>query len=158
MGRGRTDGQRRWHIVQRARVSVSLIKHDMHMTAGTVCLTGTGFREKQSIRSDATTSHKVTKMFASHFFRFLTSNHEHYHDHIFASAPYLKAVVGLIRNLALCPENQAPLRDAGAIPRLVNLLLKAHQDAQKHGSSAQQTYQVRNGLVSKEVEGHCGCV
>lgn len=55
-------------------------------------------------------------------------------------------MVGLIRNLALCPENQAPLRDAGAIPRLVNLLLKAHQDAQKHGSSAQQTYQVGAGL------------
>lgn len=57
-------------------------------------------------------------------------------------------MVGLIRNLALCPENQAPLRDAGAIPRLVNLLLKAHQDAQKHGSSAQQTYQVAAGLLS----------
>jgi len=57
--------------------------------------------------------------------------------------PLLQAVVGLIRNLALCPENQTPLRDAGAIPRLVNLLLKAHQDAQKRGSSNQQTYQVR---------------
>lgn len=53
-----------------------------------------------------------------------------------------QAVVGLIRNLALCPDNQTPLRDAGAIARLVNLLLKAHQDAQKHGSAAQQTYQV----------------
>lgn len=63
------------------------------------------------------------------------------------SAASPKAVVGLIRNLALCPENQAPLRDAGAIPRLVNLLLKAHQDAQKHGSSAQQTYQVGAGLL-----------
>lgn len=61
--------------------------------------------------------------------------------------PALKAVVGLIRNLALCPDNQAPLRDSGAIPRLVNLLLKAHQDAQKHGSSNQQTYQV-NVLVA----------
>ena len=54
----------------------------------------------------------------------------------------LQAVVGLIRNLALCPENQTPLRDAGAISRLVNLLIKAHQDAQKRGSSNQQTYQV----------------
>lgn len=52
-------------------------------------------------------------------------------------------MVGLIRNLALCPENQTPLKDAGAIPRLVNLLIKAHQDAQKHGSSTQQTYQVQ---------------
>lgn len=66
---------------------------------------------------------------------------------IFRLFPRLKAVVGLIRNLALCPENQAPLRDAGALPRLVNLLVKAHQDAQKHGSSAQQTYQVRFGFV-----------
>uniref|UniRef100_A0AAQ4QQZ0 Junction plakoglobin a n=1 Tax=Gasterosteus aculeatus aculeatus TaxID=481459 RepID=A0AAQ4QQZ0_GASAC len=47
--------------------------------------------------------------------------------------PVIKAVVGLIRNLALCQENQAPLRDAGVMPRLVNLLVKAHQD----------TYQVR---------------
>lgn len=64
---------------------------------------------------------------------------------------FLKAAVGLIRNLALCPENQAPLRDAGVIPRLVNLLLKAHQDAQKHGSSNQQTYQVwgAGGLASR---------
>lgn len=53
-----------------------------------------------------------------------------------------QAVVGLIRNLALCQANQAPLRDAEAIPKLVTLLSKAHQDAQKHGSSAQQTYQV----------------
>ncbi|XP_074518238.1 junction plakoglobin a [Halichoeres trimaculatus] len=65
--------------------------------------------------------------------------------------PVIKAVVGLIRNLALCPENQAPLRDAGAIPRLVNLLLKAHQDAQK--SSAQQTYQ--DGVRMEEIVEGC---
>lgn len=70
-------------------------------------------------------------------------------DRLSLSAASQKAVVGLIRNLALCPENQAPLRDAGAIPLLVNLLLKAHQDAQKHGSSAQQTYQVAAGLLLK---------
>ncbi|CAJ1053705.1 junction plakoglobin a [Xyrichtys novacula] len=69
--------------------------------------------------------------------------------------PVIKAVNGLIRNLALCPENQAPLRDAGAIPRLVNLLLKAHQDAQK--SSAQQTYQ--DGVRMEEiVEGSTGAL
>lgn len=62
-------------------------------------------------------------------------------------------MVGLIRNLALCPENQAPLRNAGAIPRLVNLLLKAHQDAQKHGSSAQQTYQ--DGVRMEEIVEGC---
>ncbi|XP_037328133.1 junction plakoglobin a [Pungitius pungitius] len=71
--------------------------------------------------------------------------------------PVIKAVVGLIRNLALCQENQAPLRDAGAIPRLVNLLLKAHQDAQKHGSSSQQSYQ--DGVRMEEiVEGSTGAL
>ncbi|XP_073328798.1 junction plakoglobin a [Pagrus major] len=67
--------------------------------------------------------------------------------------PVIKAVVGLIRNLALCPENQAPLRDSGVIPRLVNLLLKSHQDAQKHGSSAQQTYQ--DGVRMEEIVEGC---
>ncbi|XP_010887501.1 junction plakoglobin a isoform X2 [Esox lucius] len=67
--------------------------------------------------------------------------------------PVIKAVVGLIRNLALCPENQAPLRDAGAIPRLVNLLLQAHQDTQKHGSAAQQTYQ--DGVRMEEIVEGC---
>ncbi|XP_072240445.1 junction plakoglobin a [Leuresthes tenuis] len=67
--------------------------------------------------------------------------------------PVIKAVVGLIRNLALCEENQAPLRDAGVIPRLVNLLLKAHQDAQKHGSSNQQTYQ--DGVRMEEIVEGC---
>ncbi|XP_061685476.1 junction plakoglobin a [Syngnathoides biaculeatus] len=67
--------------------------------------------------------------------------------------PVIKAVVGLIRNLALCPDNQNPLRDAGVIPRLVNLLLKAHQDAQKHGSSTQQTYQ--DGVRMEEIVEGC---
>ncbi|XP_029368143.1 junction plakoglobin a isoform X1 [Echeneis naucrates] len=67
--------------------------------------------------------------------------------------PVIKAAVGLIRNLALCPDNQIPLRDAGAIPRLVNLLLKAHQDAQKHGSSSQQTYQ--DGVRMEEIVEGC---
>ncbi|GLD61198.1 junction plakoglobin-like protein [Lates japonicus] len=63
------------------------------------------------------------------------------------------ATVGLIRNLALCPANQAPLREAGAIPRLVNLLLKAHQDTQRHASSAQQTYQ--DGVRMEEIVEGC---
>ncbi|KAK7119624.1 hypothetical protein R3I94_021447 [Phoxinus phoxinus] len=71
--------------------------------------------------------------------------------------PVVKAVVGLIRNLALCPTNQSPLRDAEAIPKLVTLLLKAHQDAQKHGSSAQQQYQ--DGVRMEEiVEGSTGAL
>ncbi|MED6273866.1 hypothetical protein CHARACLAT_010701 [Characodon lateralis] len=67
--------------------------------------------------------------------------------------PVIKAVVGLIRNLALCPENQGPLRDTGIIPRLVNLLVKAHQDTQKHGSSNQQPFQ--DGVRMEEIVEGC---
>lgn len=67
--------------------------------------------------------------------------------------PVVKATVGLIRNLALCPANQAPLREAGTIPRLVNLLLKAHQDTQRHASAAQQTYQ--DGVRMEEIVEGC---
>lgn len=49
--------------------------------------------------------------------------------------PLIKAVVGLIRNLALCPANHAPLREHGAIPRIVQLLLRAHQDTVQTVSS-----------------------
>ncbi|KAA0202151.1 hypothetical protein HAZT_HAZT009802 [Hyalella azteca] len=45
--------------------------------------------------------------------------------------PLVKAVIGLIRNLALCAANHAPLREAGAIPRLVQLLIRAFQDTQR---------------------------
>ena len=44
--------------------------------------------------------------------------------------PLVKAVIGLIRNLALCPANEAPLRENGTIPRLVHLLIRAFQDIQ----------------------------
>ncbi|XP_062845057.1 junction plakoglobin-like [Trichomycterus rosablanca] len=64
--------------------------------------------------------------------------------------PVVKATIGLIRNLALCPANQAPLREAGAIPRLVNLLLKAHQDAQR---LTQHTYQ--DGVSMEEIVEGC---
>ncbi|XP_012707504.2 junction plakoglobin a [Fundulus heteroclitus] len=67
--------------------------------------------------------------------------------------PVVKATVGLIRNLALCAENQEPIREAGTIPRLVNLLLKSHQDAQKNASSNQQTYQ--DGVKMEEILEGC---
>lgn len=47
--------------------------------------------------------------------------------------PLIKAVVGLVRNLALCPANHAPLREHGALPRIVQLLIRAHQDTQRVG-------------------------
>uniref|UniRef100_A0A3B3VF33 Junction plakoglobin a n=1 Tax=Poecilia latipinna TaxID=48699 RepID=A0A3B3VF33_9TELE len=66
--------------------------------------------------------------------------------------PVIKAAVGLLRNLALCPENQAPLRDANAVPRLVNLLIKAHQDNQKTSASP-QSYQ--DGVRMEEIVEGC---
>ncbi|XP_022918631.1 armadillo segment polarity protein isoform X2 [Onthophagus taurus] len=45
--------------------------------------------------------------------------------------PLVKAVIGLIRNLALCPANHAPLREYGAIHHLVQLLMRAFQDTQR---------------------------
>ncbi|KAF6203603.1 hypothetical protein GE061_001935 [Apolygus lucorum] len=48
--------------------------------------------------------------------------------------PLVKAVIGLIRNLALCQANHAPLRDHGAIHHLVRLLLRAFQDTQRQST------------------------
>lgn len=45
--------------------------------------------------------------------------------------PLIKAVIGLVRNLALCPANHAPLRELGAIPRIVQLLIRSHQDNER---------------------------
>jgi catenin beta 1 len=44
--------------------------------------------------------------------------------------PLVKAVIGLIRNLALCAANHSPLSEHGSIPRLVHLLIRAFQDTQ----------------------------
>lgn len=45
--------------------------------------------------------------------------------------PLVKAVIGLIRNLALCPANHSPLRDNGAIHHLIRLLMRAFQDTER---------------------------
>lgn len=45
--------------------------------------------------------------------------------------PLVKAVIGLIRNLALCQDNFAPLRESCAINYLVQLLMRAYQDIQR---------------------------
>merc|ERR1719392_433192 len=50
--------------------------------------------------------------------------------------PLIKAVIGLIRNLALCPGNHTPIRDQGGLPKLVQLLMKAYQDIQRRGVGA----------------------
>jgi len=54
-----------------------------------------------------------------------------------SSWPLIKAVIGLMRNLALCPANHAPIREHGGIPRLAQLLMKAHQDMLRRGAGMQ---------------------
>ncbi|XP_015432336.1 PREDICTED: armadillo segment polarity protein isoform X2 [Dufourea novaeangliae] len=53
--------------------------------------------------------------------------------------PLVKAVIGLIRNLALCPANHGPLRDHGAIHHLVRLLMRAFPETQRQRSSVAST-------------------
>ncbi|NWW49517.1 PLAK protein, partial [Pedionomus torquatus] len=66
----------------------------------------------------------------------------------------LQATIGLIRNLALCPANHAPLQEAAVIPRLVQLLVKAHQDAQRHvAAGTQQPY--TDGVKMEEIVEGC---
>lgn len=48
--------------------------------------------------------------------------------------PLIKATVGTIRNLALCGANHDPLREQDTITRLSQLLMRAHQDTQRHAS------------------------
>lgn len=50
--------------------------------------------------------------------------------------PLVKAVIGLIRNLGMCTANHAPLRDHGAIQKLVQLLNKAQQEIIKRNNLA----------------------
>lgn len=40
----------------------------------------------------------------------------------------VKAVVGLIRNLALCPANHAALKEHGTLQQLAQLLVRALED------------------------------
>lgn len=63
--------------------------------------------------------------------------------------------MGLIRNLALCPANHAPLREQGAIPRLVQLLVRAHQDTQRRTSmgGTQQQFVVRTQRAARDPVG-----
>ncbi|XP_074041272.1 armadillo segment polarity protein isoform X3 [Leptinotarsa decemlineata] len=77
--------------------------------------------------------------------------------------PLVKAVIGLIRNLALCPANHAPLREHGAIHHLVQLLMRAFQDTQRRASVAsggsQQPGNYPDGVRMEEiVEGTVGAL
>lgn len=48
-----------------------------------------------------------------------------------SSWPLIKAVIGLIRNLALCAANREVLRELGAVHSLTNLLTDLYQEQQK---------------------------
>jgi len=70
--------------------------------------------------------------------------------------PLIKAVIGLLRNLALCPGNHAPVRDQGGLPKLVQLLMKAYQDIQRRGPGTQS---MQDGVRMEEiVEGTVGAL
>ena len=45
--------------------------------------------------------------------------------------PLLKALIGVLRNLALCQENHTVLREQSCIPKLWQLLNRAYEDANK---------------------------
>ena len=45
--------------------------------------------------------------------------------------PLIKAVIGLIRNIAQCQANHAPLREHEAITHLIRLLMRAFGDTQR---------------------------
>lgn len=73
--------------------------------------------------------------------------------------PLVKAVIGLIRNLALCSANLAPLRDSQTIPRLVHLLTRAFTDLQGRTSRGQAAGSYADGVRMEEiVEGTVGAL
>nr|AAL49497.1 beta-catenin [Chaetopterus variopedatus] len=72
--------------------------------------------------------------------------------------PLIKAVIGLIRNLALCPANHAPLREHGALPRIVQLLIRAHQDTQRRQNNGGQSALVDGVRMEEIVEGTVGAL
>uniref|UniRef100_A0A4W3JE96 Junction plakoglobin n=1 Tax=Callorhinchus milii TaxID=7868 RepID=A0A4W3JE96_CALMI len=72
--------------------------------------------------------------------------------------PLVKATVGLIRNLALCPGNHAPLRENNVIQRLMQLLVKAHQDAQRQASGGGQQQYMDGVRMDEIVEGCTGAL
>lgn len=51
----------------------------------------------------------------------------------------IKALIGLIRNLAFCTANYGPLREQNAIQRLSQLLSKSFQELQKQRNTSQTT-------------------
>lgn len=54
--------------------------------------------------------------------------------------PLIKAVIGLIRNLALCPANLSPLCDQNVIQRLAHLTTETFQEIHRSSNNAQELY------------------
>ncbi|XP_065834017.1 catenin beta-1-like isoform X1 [Oscarella lobularis] len=70
--------------------------------------------------------------------------------------PLLKAVIGLIRNLALSPHNHTPIRENGGIHRLCQLLSNAHQIVQRQLSLGPDTKPARvDGVAMEEIVEGC---
>ncbi|XP_037026315.1 armadillo segment polarity protein isoform X2 [Bradysia coprophila] len=78
--------------------------------------------------------------------------------------PLIKAVIGLIRNLALCQDNHAPLRENNAIRCLISLLTRAYHDISRQrgsvaSSGSQQPGAYADGVRMEEiVEGTVGAL
>ncbi|OQR70167.1 armadillo segment polarity protein-like [Tropilaelaps mercedesae] len=72
--------------------------------------------------------------------------------------PLVKAVIGLIRNLALCPDNNAPLREDGAIQRLSQILHKAFGDMTASHANGGPTPLCDGVSMEEVVEGTVGAM
>ncbi|XP_044260719.1 armadillo segment polarity protein-like [Tribolium madens] len=62
--------------------------------------------------------------------------------------PLVKALIGLLRNLALYPGNVGPLRECGAVHHLIQLLMRGFQDIQKRGNGSQKP---SNGVRMEDI-------
>lgn len=69
--------------------------------------------------------------------------------------PLIKAVIGLMRNLALCPLNHTPIREHGGLPQLVQLMMRAHQDMQRRPG---QSVVIDNVRMEDIVDGCVGAL
>ncbi|CAG0915640.1 unnamed protein product [Notodromas monacha] len=77
--------------------------------------------------------------------------------------PLIKALIGLIRNLALCPANHGPLREHEAIPRLVRLLVEAYQEVARRagggaGNQPPQSVYMDGVRMEEIIEGTVGAL
>ena len=66
--------------------------------------------------------------------------------------PVIKAVVGLVRNLSLCPGNQEPLRQCNVVAHLASLLQYAHGVAQQEAATGVlENAEMYDGVTMDEI-------